>query len=320
MIEKRSVFQLTALVELIIVTTKVVINYQSSYYLGALSMNDIAVNRTTSPVQGLLEIGFSEYEARAYLELLRSSPSGAYELSKSSGIPSSKIYQALARLVDRGAALPLEEGGKTRYVPLAPRELVESRRLRVDQQLEALEAQLLQESRDIRLSYIWNISDYPALQDQMRLVIRETKHELVLSCWYEDIVSLVPELNALQQREGKIAIVLFGGGQLDQELEAGIGIYHHPIENTLYAERGGRGLTLVSDGRRALVATISSENIEGAWSMNRGFVLLAEDYVKHDIYLMKIVKRMAPALTLTFGENYRLLRNVFQDIDLEDMT
>lgn len=277
-------------------------------------------NETTlqaSPVEGLLEIGFSEYEARAYLELLRSSPSGAYELSKSSGIPSSKIYQALARLVDRGAAMPVEEGGKTRYVPLAPSELVESRRLRVDQQLEVLESQLLQESRDIKLSYIWNISEYSTLQDQLRLIIRETERELVLSCWHEDIVQLAPELTALYQRGGKVAIVLFGGGSLGQEIEANISLFHHPIEDTLYVERGGRGLTLVSDGRRALVATITTGSVEGAWSMNRGFVILAEDYVKHDIYLMKIVKRMDHELTSTFGERYRLLRNVFQDSDLE---
>ena len=291
-------------------TTRVVYNwgYQMAKTIGSLPI---------SPVQGLVELGFSEYEARAYIELLRESPRGAYELAKDSGVPSSKIYQALARLVDRQAAIPIMEDGKTRYVPIDPKELLALRRLRVDQQLETLETQLLEESRDGKLSYIWNINEYHSLHDQLRLMIRETQRELVLSCWPEDIIGLAPELTALAKTNAKIAIVLFGAGTLGQDLESQIAIYHHPIEDTIYAERGGRGLTMVSDGNRALVATIvADQKLEGAWSMNRGFVLLAEDYVKHDIYLMKIVARMDRQLEAAFGERYRLLRNVFADNDL----
>ena len=53
--------------------------------------------------------------------------------------------------------------------------------------------------------------------------------------------------------------------------------------------------------------------VQGANSMNEAFVVIAEDYIKHDIYIMKIVKRFNKLLVKTYGENYHMLRDVFSD-------
>ena len=55
------------------------------------------------------------------------------------------------------------------------------------------------------------------------------------------------------------------------------------------------------------------EDSEGAWSRNHAFVTLAEDYVKHDIYIMKIVERLDPELQRLFGPRYEKLRDVWND-------
>ena len=66
----------------------------------------------------------------------------------------------------------------------------------------------------------------------------------------------------------------------------------------------------------ALMATIQNEQrCQGARSRSKGFITLAEDYIKHDIYIMKIVKRFDPELINTFGQNYKLLRDIFSDKD-----
>jgi hypothetical protein len=71
---------------------------------------------------------------------------------------------------------------------------------------------------------------------------------------------------------------------------------------------------MVSDSKEAVMATIYGESaVEGAFSMNRGFILLAEDYIKHDIYVMKIVYRMERQLIKRFGPRYKKLRDVFSD-------
>ena len=96
------------------------------------------------------------------------------------------------------------------------------------------------------------------------------------------------------------------------------GVFRNPIEDTIYAEKGGRGLTVVADGREALMGTLREgaggvQAVEGAWSLNRGFVTLAEDYIKHDIYIMKIVSRFDPELQARFGPGYEKLRDVWKD-------
>jgi sugar-specific transcriptional regulator TrmB len=47
----------------------------------------------------LFKLGLTNFEARAYLSLLKQGNVTGYELSKDSGIPSSKIYSVLNHLV-----------------------------------------------------------------------------------------------------------------------------------------------------------------------------------------------------------------------------
>ncbi|HJN31282.1 MAG TPA: helix-turn-helix domain-containing protein [Candidatus Latescibacteria bacterium] len=55
----------------------------------------------------LTDLGLSEYESLAYLSLLGCQPATAYELSKVSGIPSSKIYETASRLQDKRLIEPV---------------------------------------------------------------------------------------------------------------------------------------------------------------------------------------------------------------------
>src|SRR5215208_8334913 len=71
----------------------------------------------------LQELGFSEYEARAYLALLQRNPLNGYELAKVSGLPRANIYAVLQKLEERGAAVRLDLPNGTRYAPIAPAEL-----------------------------------------------------------------------------------------------------------------------------------------------------------------------------------------------------
>ena len=50
--------------------------------------------------EALQGLGLSLYEARLYLGLLKGGPQNGNELSRSSGVPSSKVYGMLDRLVE----------------------------------------------------------------------------------------------------------------------------------------------------------------------------------------------------------------------------
>ncbi len=51
--------------------------------------------------QDLLKIGLSQYEAKAYLALIRSGSVNGGTLSKKSGVPQSKIYEVLYKLAHK---------------------------------------------------------------------------------------------------------------------------------------------------------------------------------------------------------------------------
>ncbi len=254
-------------------------------------------------------MGFSEYEARAYIALLAKNPVSAYEIAKSSGIPTSKIYEVLSRLSEKKVVSTLGEDGTKKYMPADPEEFIAGFRNGMEANLKALEEDLSQLSKGATISYIWNILDHEYLMEKAHRMILDSKKTLLISIWKEELASLKTFFEAAKSKGVRIAMVHFGipAVRIGQ-------VYPHPIEETLYKEKDGRGLVIVSDSETAMMATIHKDNrVEGAWSSNKGFVTLAEDYIKHDVYIMKVVKRFNRELIDKFGARYEKMRDVFTD-------
>lgn len=266
-----------------------------------------------SALSSLVELGLSEYEAKAYLALLADSPATAYETAKRAGIPSSKIYEVLERMTLRGLVMRRDEGERRLYIPESSAEFLSRQRSRLGETLDRLEDDLSKMGDRADASLLWNVSDRAALVNKAQAIISGSVSELLVSGESDELESLSRALFQARERGAKIAIVHFGEqrGPLP-----GI-VYPHPITDTLQAEKGGRGFALVSDSREALIGTIASDDrVEGAHSRNSGFVVLAEDYIKHDIYVMKIVSRYDAELIRRFGPGYEKLRSVFSDEEL----
>jgi hypothetical protein len=118
---------------------------------------------------------------------------------------------------------------------------------------------------------------------------------------------LEPLQNAVQ-RGVKAAVIHYGATNVSIRQ-----LYIHPIEDTIYAEKGVRGFTLVADSNEALNGKIIGAETEAIWSMNEGFVIMAENFIRHDIYQMKTIKRFDPLMRKIFGERYERLRDIFED-------
>lgn len=262
-------------------------------------------------VSKLSDLGLSGYEAKAYIALTKEKPSTAYEIAKASGIPTSKIYEVLGKLLEKRIIFPLnDDQGKTkRYIPMDPEEVLNHYLSNMKGLVGSLKKDFNSLNKAQEFGYIWNISDYDHLVDKANRMVESTKKVILASLWPEELNVLEKPLQKAQERGVQIALVHFGIPQKR------VGqVYHHPIEDTLYTEQGGRGFVLVVDSFQVLMGTIGQDgSTEGAWSQNRGFVALAEDYVKHDVYITKIIKRFEKELIRTFGDHYVMLRDVFKD-------
>ena len=68
----------------------------------------------------LSKLGFTNYEARAYLGLLRNNPATGYEISHQADVPRSVIYSILRKLEAMGVVISIHEKPR-RYIPLSPK-------------------------------------------------------------------------------------------------------------------------------------------------------------------------------------------------------
>lgn len=263
----------------------------------------------------LMEVGFSENEAKVYIALLTENPLTAYETAKRAGVPTSKVYEVVARLSERGAVFEVDHNEKRRYIPLPPDELIASHRTRVETTLNELKEGLntLSSSRD--LSFIRTIHDYGYLIDKARTIIENAEHTLLISICPREMELLYPVLSAAENRNVMIAVVHFG------KLSKTVGkMYIHPIESTIFEEKGGQGLIVAADSKEVLFAKNSlNGTTEGIHSMSEGFVAMAEDFIRHDIYILKIVGHFDKSLLQVYGKGYSKLRNIYKDEKNDDL-
>ena len=262
----------------------------------------------------LVYLGLTDYEARAYITLLRCQPASAYEISKESGIPSSKVYETVSRLQDKGLTQPVpgKKGRGQQYIALNSKEFIYSKRAETIRMTDTLGPLLDSIGHSVDADLIWQIKDIGNLFDKASQLINEAEDSILISIWPDEVHKLHSDLTNAQNRGVKVAMLHFG----DLQGYAPIGAtFNHPGEDTIYSGKGARALTLVVDSRVVLIGTFyDSGEVEAVWSQNHGFVTVSEDYIRHDIYITKVTTLMAKELRQQFGKNFKDMRNVFKPI------
>lgn len=257
-------------------------------------------------ISTLTSLGMTDYEARAYWELLRESPLTAYEIAKNSGIPSSKVYEVMKRLESRHIVNPIQGEKAKMFMPTPPKEFIESYRSLVEQKLDAASRELTRVAPVRPAGFTVQMYDYESLLLKAKRALSTAARYILLSVWPQEFSELSGFVMEAEDRGVQAAVVHYG----PTNLKAGT-IYRHPVDETVFKKYGTRNFVLASDSREAIIGSILDEGSESIWSMNKGFVLIAEDYVKHDIYLMKMTARFDPLLRETYGLRYEKLQEVF---------
>ena len=265
-------------------------------------------------IEKLTRLGLSRYESLAYVSLLEIGPATAYETAKNVGLPTSKIYEVLAKLIEQGLALEMQENNRKRYTVLEPQDFINKFRGEINRTINRLEHDLNNYKGQTNVSYIWNMDSYENFIQITKEAISQCQKELLLSLWPQESEEFSKDFEQTGKKGISMTSVFFGKEGFNRGQ-----VFHHPIEDTIYNEKGGRGFTLVADQNMAITATIQgTDTIQGAWSRSEGFIVLAKDYIKHDIYITKIVSRFDKDLLRTFGPKYKFLRDIFSDKEAVD--
>ena len=107
---------------------------------------------------------------------------------------------------------------------------------------------------------------------------------------------------------GPDAVCLYGEG------DPGVGVvYHHPTDQVVVRDQGSKRMVLVVDTAEALVGYFPETFApDGMWSANLGFVQMAKDYIRHDMWVIKLVRRFEESINEAYGPDRARLRDIFR--------
>lgn len=229
-------------------------------------------------------LGMSQYEARIYLGLLRQGPQNGNEVSKSAGIPSSKVYSTLERLASKGIVHSVRTGSGTQYVCVSPEELVQRFRGEFEEPLDYLEANLPKLAGFEPASEVLTVQGLDAIRENSRFIVAAAAREVYISVWAEELEHLSDALEEAQARGVRIFGMLYGA---DEPPAFGSWLLHS-YQQIVTDRIGGRMLTVVADREEALIANIPRHGEASAVrTRNPVLALIAQEYLHHDIVLQR---------------------------------
>jgi sugar-specific transcriptional regulator TrmB len=258
-------------------------------------------------IQEFLRMGISAQEVRAYISLLEQGYVTGYQLSKSAGIPSSKIYSVLNRMLDRGFVLAANTR-PVRYVPKPPEELLAGIRDDFRASLDALENSLksIRNGTGRNDNVAWNTTGRADVMRKARSMIDRSTERIYLAVWPQDLRPIRASLSEAVKRRVQLHHVSYGKTTFDRGT-----IYYHRPSDYPFRERRERRFVLISDSSKAVIASFGPEGDgNGIWTENPGLVNLFKDFVIHEIYIVKIEEAFPKEIRAAYGRDWERIRMV----------
>lgn len=261
---------------------------------------------------GLLkDLGFTEYEAKAYLALLKVSPATAYAVARESGVPRSKVYGVLGGLTERGVAF-VSHAAPVRYAPLPPRELVKSRRQQTEELLAAAEEGLDKYAErgaaGVEDNRIWDIEGRGEILSRIKDLAGRAEDRLLLQIWHDDAPELKEALSSAAARGVEITVIAYG----DPDYPFARVYLHEPGPEQIAREYGGRWIIVSVDAGEVVAGIIwPAEVAKAAWSSHPGIVMPITEQVKHDLYIAELLDSHREVLEEAYGPSLEWLRKKF---------
>jgi sugar-specific transcriptional regulator TrmB len=249
-------------------------------------------------IDALQALGFTAYEAKAYRALLKLAvPAKGYEVARAASVPTSKIYETLRRLAEKGAVM-INTSDSITYVPVPHRDLIARLRARIDASLSSVEAEVEAMPTGGAPGLTWTVSGMDNIRDLMQRLVARAAKTIFAALWDEQLSHLAGPLEAAQAREVELQVAIYGTFRLSVPFSYDLALCGASAVERL---QGRRLAVLIRDGIEAVAAEAHPGGAEAIWSENRVFSLLCTEYAKSDI--------MGRCLIDALGEKaYRRLR------------
>ncbi len=229
----------------------------------------------------LLELGLTEYEARAYSVLASAGVSTAGELSELANVPYSRIYDILSRLERRGW-VEVQSGRPSRYRSKAPAEVIRLTKTEQEKKLKEVGEAVVKELEplyskraDAKRPDVWVIRGGKNLFAKIGEMLVRANIEVLISLpnLSEDVSGLTQYTPLLEAKNISIRVLVPRKLKLRK---SGL-----PPKLEVRRREALFGGGVVVDGREVLLVLGSGDELLGIWSDEVGLAQFAKEYFEY---------------------------------------
>jgi len=227
-----------------------------------------------------MKLGFTNYEARTYLGLLKLNPATGYEISQLAHVPRSVIYSVLKRLESQGVVISIHDKPR-RYLPLAPKEMLKWMESDYTSRITSLRDDFEDLGDQSDTEGFWNLRGYQSLMQTCEMLVREAHKSIYISGWRREIMLLKDQLANASRRN--VSVVVFTFNEIDPPIGETLsyGIPEEKLE-----QYWDRKLILVTDAKNLVMGPANKKDDEQTiWTQNRAALTIATNYIILDITL-----------------------------------
>ncbi|MBX0298214.1 TrmB family transcriptional regulator [Haloarcula nitratireducens] len=183
-----------------------------------------AVSNQGRAIELLQQLGLKEYEAKAFVALTRRQRGTAKDISETSEVPRTRVYDAIRVLKSKGLVETQHSNPQV------------FRAVSIDEAVNTLQSEYVERTESLRSALsglepaddeesteatheVWSISGDQGIASRTRQSIEEAAEEVILVIGHESVFTdqLVEQLRSAQERDVHVIV-----GTVDEELQAAI--------------------------------------------------------------------------------------------------
>ncbi|ASN05582.1 TrmB family transcriptional regulator [Virgibacillus necropolis] len=231
----------------------------------------------------LQRFGFTQYESQVYESLITvDQPLDATSIVKGSGVPRSKVYEVIHRMVEKGMILETTVEKKRLYTALPLESTIKKLTADFNTKVRQLRnTQIKETPKDDR---VWTLKDNQSIQSLLVSLLEQAKGSIFISGWADDLTSYLPILEAKYNAKVDVQIHVIG------EISTPI-----PTVSTLIPDNSHdtleRSRILIVDGQEILFAGMEETAWQAVRTQSRPLVKFFTEFFYHDVALTEITQK-----------------------------
>ncbi|WP_099156660.1 TrmB family transcriptional regulator [Virgibacillus ndiopensis] len=231
----------------------------------------------------LQQFGFTQYESQVYQSLITvDQPLDATGIVKRSGVPRSKVYEVLHRMIEKGIILESTIEKKRLYTALPIDSMIEKLKADFEMNVEELRNTKVKETPvDDR---VWMLKDDHSIRVIMKDLLQQADESIFMSGWSDDLATYLPILEA-KHASGKIVNIHSVGG-----IETSIPTVSTLVPDSEHAMLE-RSRILIVDEMEMLFAGIEEMKWQSIRTQSRPLVKFFTEFFYHDVALTEITQK-----------------------------